>query len=165
MTSNLHSVLSSKSDRKGESSLRRKMILSPGTWYRHGVDIDSRHHRQAPRRVGHKLQVDQRRLNRRVPQPARQVVDRNTVHQKVAGVAVAQRVCPDPFPRRDRAQLLRTFHRSLHPSPGGRDMRFDDSALADVSVGKCAAQSAVQFRMHRHQPCLAALAQTHTHGS
>ena len=29
-----------------------------------------RHHRQAPRRVRHKLQVDERSLNRRVSQPA-----------------------------------------------------------------------------------------------
>ena len=58
-------------------------------------------------------------------------------------VAVAQRMGPDSFPRRNRAQLLGTFHRRLHPAPGGRGMRLDDSALADVPVGKCAAQSAV----------------------
>ena len=39
-------------------------------------------------------------------------------------------------------------------------MRLDESALADVAVGKRAAQSAMQLRMHRHQPRLAALAGT-----
>ena len=46
------------------------------------------------------------------------------------------------FPGADRAQFLSAFHRRLHPAPGGRGMRLDDSALADVPVGKCAAQSA-----------------------
>ena len=44
-------------------------------------------------------------------------------------------------------------------------MSLDYSAMADVSVGKCAAQSAVQLRMHRHKPCLAALARTHSAAS
>ena len=42
---------------------------------------------------------------------------------------------PDSLPRRNRAHFLSTFHSSLHPAPGGRRMRFYDSALADVPVG------------------------------
>ena len=91
-------------------------------------------------------------------QPARQIVDGNAVHQQVPCVAVAQRMGADPFPRRDRAQLLSAFHRRLHPAPCSRGMRLYESALADVPVGKGAAQSAVQLRMHRHKPSLAALA-------
>ena len=86
----------------------------------------SRHHRQAPRRVGHEFQVDQRRLNRRVSQPAGQVIDGDAVHQQVAGVAVAQRMSPDSLPRRDRAQFLSAFHRRLHPAPECRVSRRTD---------------------------------------
>ena len=79
-----------------------------------------------------------------------------TGYQRVSCVAVAQRVGPDPLTRCDRAQLLSTFHRCLHPAPGCRGMRLYDSALVDVPVSKCAAQSAVQLRMHRHKSCLTA---------
>ena len=57
-----------------------------------------RHHRQAPRRVRHKHQVYKRRLYRRMPQPAGQIIDRNAVHQQVSCVAVEQRVSPTLFP-------------------------------------------------------------------
>ena len=93
-----------------------------------------------------------------MPQPPTQVVDGDAVHQQVPGVTVAQRVGADSLPRRDRAQFLSAFHRRLHPAPCGRDMRLYESALADVPIGKCAAESAVQLRMHRYKSCLAALA-------
>ena len=38
------------------------------------------------------FQIHQCRLDRRLPQPARQVVDRDAVHQQLAGVRVSQRV-------------------------------------------------------------------------
>ena len=66
------------------------------------------------------------------------------------------------LPCRDRAQFLGAFHRRLHPAPCSRDMRLYESALADVPVGQCSAQSAMQLRMHRHKPCLAALARTYS---
>ena len=47
---------------------------------------------------------------------------------------MAQRVCPDPLPRRDRAKFLSAFHRCLHPAPCGRGVGLDDSALADIAV-------------------------------
>ena len=90
-------------------------------------------------------------------EPARQVVDGNAVHQQMPGVTMAERVRPDPLPRRNRAQLLRTLHRRLHPSPGGRGMRLDDSALADISISEGTAERSVQLRMHRYKPGLAAL--------
>ena len=45
-----------------------------------------------PHRVWHQLQVDLRGLDRGVPQPATEIVDRNAVQQQVTGMAVAQRV-------------------------------------------------------------------------
>ena len=111
----------------------------------------SRHHRHAPRRVRHKFQVDERRLNRRVPQPARQVVDGDAVHQQMPCVAVAQGVGADMLPRRNRAKFLSASHRRLHPAPCGRDMRLDESALADVPVGQRTTQCPVQLRMHRQR--------------
>ena len=102
-----------------------------GSWYRC----------QTARRVRHKLQVYQCPLNRRVSQPARQVVDGDAVHQQVPCVAVAQRVSADLLPRRDRAQFLSAFLRRLHPAPGCRGMRIYDSALADVSVSQGVAQA------------------------
>ena len=50
-------------------------------------------------RIRYKLQIDERRLYRRVPQPARQVVDGDSVHQQVSCVAVTQRGGADPLPR------------------------------------------------------------------
>ena len=47
--------------------------------------LASRHSRQTPRRVRHKLQVNERRLYRAVPQPARQGV---VTYQIVRGVTI-----------------------------------------------------------------------------
>ena len=44
------------------------------------VSVSSRHHRQTPRRVRHKFKVDECSLYRRVSQPARQIVDWDTVY-------------------------------------------------------------------------------------
>ena len=126
------------------------------------ISIDSRHSRQTPRRVRHKLQVYQRRLYRAVPQPARQMVDGDPIHQQVPCVAVAQRVGAGPLPRRNRAQFFSTFHRGLHPAPCGSGMCLYDSALADVPVSQGIVQRSVQLRMHRHKPCLAALTGTYS---
>ena len=114
------------------------------------IAIGSRHHRKVPRRIRNKLKVDERRLNRRVPQPAK-LVNWYSVHQKVTCVAVAQRGRSDSPPRRNRAQLLSPFHRRLHPAPGCCGMSLDDSYLTDVPIGQGAAQRPVQLRMHRHQ--------------
>ena len=92
------------------------------------------YHRQTTCRIRHKFQVDKRRLNRRVPQPAGQVIDRNTVHQQVPSVTVAQRVGADPLPWRNRAQFLSAFHRSLHLAPGSRGVSLHYSALR---AGRC----------------------------
>ena len=61
------------------------------------IATGSRRHRQASRRVRHKLKVYERRLNRRVNKPATQIIDRYPVHQQVPCVAVAQRVGSDPL--------------------------------------------------------------------
>ena len=42
-------------------------------------------------------------------EPARQVIDRDAVHQQVSGVAVAQGARADMLPRRDRAKFLAHF--------------------------------------------------------
>ena len=75
----------SRSDGPGLANSRRAGDIGEA---RHAISESSRHSSQAPRRIRHKLKVDERRLNRRVPQPARQVVDGNSVHQQMLCVAV-----------------------------------------------------------------------------
>ena len=68
----------------------------------------------------------------------------DAVHQKMPGVAVAQRMGADMLPRGNRAKFLSAFHRRLHPAPGSSGMCLYDSALANVPVGQRAAQRPVQ---------------------
>ena len=51
-----------------------------------------RHHREDAGGVRHKLQVDERRLDRAVAEPAREVVYGDGARQKVSGVTVTQSV-------------------------------------------------------------------------
>ena len=56
------------------------------------VEADRRFRPETSGRVQHKRQVDGLRLNRAVPEPAKEIVDRDATRQQVTGVAVAQRV-------------------------------------------------------------------------
>ena len=68
----------------------------------------------------------------------------DAVHQKMPGVAVAQRMGADMLPRCNRAQFLSAFHRRLHPAPGSSGMCLYDSVLADVPVSQSVVQRPVQ---------------------
>ena len=60
---------------------------------------------------GHQFQVDERRVDRGVTQPARHEVDRPTVGQQVTGLRVPERVVRDP--------TTHGHHTKFH-GPGGR---------------------------------------------
>ena len=133
-----HGIGGRRLDQTSKSNWRAKMkpiatTLEDAVWKRWGILLW--HRCQTPRRVRHEFQVDERRLNRRVPQPPTQIIDWDAVHQQVP----AQRVRADPLPRRNRAKFLSALHRSLHPTPCGRGMRLDDSALANIPTGQGAA--------------------------
>ena len=73
----------------------------------------------------------------------------DAVHQKMPGVAVAQRMGADMLPRRNRAKFLSAFHCRLHPAPGSSGVCLYDSALADVPVGQRVVQHPVQRKSRR----------------
>ena len=89
---------------------------------------------ETSRRVRDQFQVDERRLDRGVFQPAAQVVDLDAVHQKVARIAVAQRVCTDPASGRHRTQLLGPGDRCPDPAPRRRRVDTNELTLADAPV-------------------------------
>ena len=124
-----------------------------------------RHHRQAARRVWHKFQVDECRLYRRVPQPARQVVDGDSVHQQVACVAVAQRVRPDSFPRAIAIAPSSSARFTADCTQRQAVAGCASTILpwADVPVSQRAAKCPTQLRMYRHKPRLAAFTRSHSH--
>ena len=109
----------------------------------------SRHRHQAALRVRHQLQVDERRVDRGVTEPARHEVDRSAVGQQVTGVAVPEGVVSDSPTQRYRTQFHGPCGRSLYPAVGRRARSPDELfALPDV---------AAQLGMHWDDPGLAAL--------
>ena len=93
-----------------------------------------------------------------MPEPAAEVIDRHPVQQVVPCVAMPQRMSAYALSRRDRAHLLCSFHRGLHPAPGRRGMHFDYPALPHASIRERTRERRVQLRVYRHQARLAALA-------
>lgn len=93
-----------------------------------------------------------------MPQPAAEMIDRHSIQQIVPGVAVPQSVSAYALTGRDRAHLLRPFHRCLHPAPCRRGVRLDYPALPHASIRQRAHERRVQLRMYRYKAGLAALA-------
>ena len=81
-------------------------------------------------------QVDECRLDRGVPQPAREVVDLDAVHQQVARAAMPQGVCAYLAPGRDRPQLLSPPDRHPDPAPRRRRVNIDELPLTDAPIGE-----------------------------
>ena len=63
----------------GERTYSLYLIQVPNPKYSESTSL--RHRRQAASRIRHKLQVNQRRLYRRVAEPAGEIVYRHPVHQ------------------------------------------------------------------------------------
>ena len=98
-------------------------------------------------------------------QPAREVVDRYAVYQKVAGIAMTQRMAGYPAPRRQHPQLHRTSDCRTYPPVGGRPRCPDESVtLDDVPELEGAGESCVELGMCRSDACFTALALPHPDG-
>ena len=125
----------------------------------------SRHRRQASGRIRHELQVDERRLDRRVAKPPAEVVDRDPVYQQVTGVAVSERMVRYVMSRRYGVQFLGPSGRSLYP-PVCRGPRCPDEPveLAHVAELERAREGGVQLGVNRYNPSLAALALANAYG-
>ena len=76
--------------------------------------------------VRHQLQVDERRLDRGVPQPPTQVVDLGAADEQVASVAVPQGVRAYLAPGRARAQFLSPPDRRSGPPPRRPQVNIDE---------------------------------------
>ena len=105
-----------------------------------------RNRRQAPRRVEHQLQVNQRWHDRGMAQPPGQVIDGNAVHQQVAGITVPEGVGANAPAGRKLTLHFRPKSRPLHPSPrrrtaassqpeSGASSRYSRSVLMQQVVG------------------------------
>lgn len=95
-------------------------------------------------------------------QPARQVVDRDVVHQQVAGIGVPEGVIRYVASGWNRAHLRGTSGRCLYP-PVGRCPRGPDELVlpADVAEPQGTREGRMQFRVYGYDPGLAALALAH----
>ena len=80
----------------------------------------SQHPVRAPSRFRQQLQVDERRLDRRVPHPAAQVVDVDVVHPQVTSEALPQHVRADLPSGHDGSLPLGMQCDPLHPASLGR---------------------------------------------
>ncbi len=106
------------------------------------------HRCEAPSRIRHKLKVFQRRLYRRVPQPATQVVDRYPVHQQVPCILVPQSMTRYAPPRWYRASfhcLLRS--RSYPPVRSGSRCLDESVPVHDIPELERTGKSGVEFGM------------------